>query len=113
MVDLGKAWLGRTRVIDDEPVNPRWDERFHLYCAYFADNVIFSVKVSLPIGAALIGRAYLPFANLLSGEVITVDGDGKWWGTGTGVGDADVPCTYFKQHTGCRVTRYQDAHVPD
>uniref|UniRef100_A0A0E0PZW8 Phospholipase D n=1 Tax=Oryza rufipogon TaxID=4529 RepID=A0A0E0PZW8_ORYRU len=142
-VDLGKARLGRTRVIDDEPVNPRWDERFHLYCAHFADNVVFSVKVSLPIDAALIGRAYLPVGDLLSGEVVerkldildehkkklphgptihvrlqfkdvAVDGDGKWWGAGVGnAGYAGVPCTYFKQHTGCGVTLYQDAHVPD
>ncbi|XP_006656219.2 phospholipase D alpha 2-like isoform X2 [Oryza brachyantha] len=140
-IDLGKARLGRTRIVDDEPVNPRWDERFHLYCAHFAENVVFSVKVSLPVGAALIGRAYLPVRELLSGEVVerkldilgedkkklphgptihvrlqfkNVAADGKWWGGGVGGPDyGGVPCTYFKQHTGCRVTLYQDAHAPD
>uniref|UniRef100_A0A0E0PZW9 Phospholipase D n=1 Tax=Oryza rufipogon TaxID=4529 RepID=A0A0E0PZW9_ORYRU len=142
-VDLGRARLGRTRVIDDEPVSPRWDERFHFYCAHFAENVVFSVKVALSVDAKLIGRAYLPVRDLLSGEAVerkldilgddkkklphgptihvrlqfkdvAADGGGKWWGGG--VGDAaypGVPCTYFKQHAGCRVTLYQDAHAPD
>ncbi|XP_006657113.2 phospholipase D alpha 2-like [Oryza brachyantha] len=140
-IDLGKARLGLTRVIDDEPVNPRWDERFHLYCAHFAENVVFSVKVSLPVGAATIGRAYLPVRELLSGEVVErkldilgedkkmlphgptihvrlqfkdVAADGKWWGGGVGGPDyGGVPRTYFKQHDGCRVTLYQDAHALD
>ncbi|KAF0904688.1 hypothetical protein E2562_036086 [Oryza meyeriana var. granulata] len=140
-IDLGRARVGRTRVVDDEPVNPRWYEVFHIYCAHFAENVVFSVKVSLPIDAALIGRAYLPVRELLSGQVVErkldivgedrkklphgptihvrlqfkdVATDGKWWGGGVGGADyPGVPCTYFKQHAGCRVTLYQDAHAPD
>nr|ACN85289.1 unknown [Oryza coarctata] len=139
---LGKARLGRTRVIDDEPVNPRWNERLHIYCAHFAENVVFSVKVSLSFDAALIGCAYLPVKGLLSGQVVerkldilderkkklphgptihvwlqlkdvAADGNGKWWGIGVGdEGYSGVPCTYFKQHTGCKVTLYQDAFAP-
>uniref|UniRef100_A0A0D9WRW4 Phospholipase D n=1 Tax=Leersia perrieri TaxID=77586 RepID=A0A0D9WRW4_9ORYZ len=142
-VDIGKARVGRTRVIDDEPVNPRWDERFHIYCAHFAEHVVFSIKVSLPVNAALIGRAYLPVKDLLSGDAVerkldildsdkkklphsptihvrlqfndvAVDGKGRWWGRGVGGADyPGVPCTYFKQHESCRVTLYQDAHAPD
>ncbi|KAG8075361.1 hypothetical protein GUJ93_ZPchr0006g42088 [Zizania palustris] len=140
-IDLGLARVGRTRVIDDEPVNPRWDEKFHIYCAHNATNVVFSVKIAQPISAVLIGRAYLPVKELLSGEPVErrleilgenkqklpheptihvrlqfrdVAADGKWWGGG--VGDVEypgVPGTYFDQHPGCRVTLYQDAHVPD
>ncbi|KAL5199966.1 hypothetical protein ABZP36_021169 [Zizania latifolia] len=140
-IDLGWARVGRTRVIDDKTVNPRWNEKFHIYCAHYAANVVFSVKVALPIGALLIGQAYLPVKELLSSEPVErwldilgedkqklpheptihvrlqfrdVAADGKGWGGG--VGDVEypgVPCTYFDQHPGCRVTLYQDAHVPD
>ncbi|KAG8075363.1 hypothetical protein GUJ93_ZPchr0006g44270 [Zizania palustris] len=140
-IDLGWACVGRTRVINNEPVNPRWDEKFHIYCAHYAANVVFSVKVAMPISDELIGRAYLPVKDLLSGDPVErrvdilgknkqklpheptihvrlqfrdVAADGKWWGGG--VGDAEysgVPSTFFDQHPGCRVTLYQDAHVPD
>jgi phospholipase D1/2 len=52
-VDLGRARVGRTRVITGDPVNPRWYEAFHIYCAHFASDVVFSVKAAQPIGATL------------------------------------------------------------
>lgn len=64
-IDLGRARVGRTRVIADDPVNPRWYEEFHIYCAHFAADVVFTVKADQPIGATLLGRAYLPVRDLL------------------------------------------------
>uniref|UniRef100_A0A0E0E3N8 Phospholipase D n=1 Tax=Oryza meridionalis TaxID=40149 RepID=A0A0E0E3N8_9ORYZ len=140
-IDLGRARVGRTRVVGDEPVNPRWYEVFHIYCAHFAADVVFSVKAAQPIGATLIGRAYLPVRELLSGEAIErrldildaarrrishgptihvrlqfrdVAGDRHGWGRGvSGARYPGVPYTFFSQRPGCRVTLYQDAHVPD
>ncbi|KAK1365348.1 C2 domain-containing protein [Heracleum sosnowskyi] len=67
-IDLEKARVGRTRMIEHEPNNPKWQESFHIYCAHHADNVIFTVKDDNPIGATLIGRAYTPVRELLQGE---------------------------------------------
>ncbi|KAL6643229.1 hypothetical protein ACP70R_021410 [Stipagrostis hirtigluma subsp. patula] len=140
-IDLGRARVGRTRVIDDSPKNPHWNEKFHIYCAHFAKEVVFSVKVAQPVSAMLVGRAYLPVRDIIAGKEVErwldvldadrkplrhgpkihvrvrfsdVAGDGRGWGGG--VGDArypGVPYTFFKQRPGCRVTLYQDAHTPD
>ncbi|KAK3130776.1 hypothetical protein QOZ80_6BG0497970 [Eleusine coracana subsp. coracana] len=141
-IDLGAARVGRTRVISGDPVNPRWYEEFHIYCAHFASDVVFSIKAAQAISATLIGRAYLPVRDLLAGREIdrwldvvdasrrplphrakirvrllfrdvAADPRGGW---GRGVGGArypGVPYTFFSQRPGCRVTLYQDAHVPD
>ncbi|KAL0415343.1 UNVERIFIED_CONTAM: Phospholipase D alpha 1 [Sesamum latifolium] len=69
-IDLEKARVGRTRIIEKEPNNPRWYESFHIYCAHMASNVIFTVKDDNPIGATLIGRAYVPVHELLDGEEV-------------------------------------------
>ena len=69
-VDIGRARVGRTRVIAGDPANPRWYEAFHIYCAHFAADVVFSVKAAQPIGATLIGRAYLPVRDLLAGREV-------------------------------------------
>ncbi|TVU08096.1 hypothetical protein EJB05_41482 [Eragrostis curvula] len=140
-VDLGKARVGRTRVITGDPVNPRWYEEFHIYCAHFASDVVFSVKAAQAISATLIGRAYLPVRDLLAGQVIDrsldildaakrplphgpkirvrllfrdVAADPRGWGHGVGgARNPGVPYTFFSQRPGCRVTLYQDAHAPD
>ncbi|XP_071734196.1 phospholipase D alpha 1 [Rutidosis leptorrhynchoides] len=139
-VDLEKCRVGRTKKIEDEPENPRWYESFHIYCAHSASNVIFTVKDDNPIGATLIGRAYIPVEELLNGEEIDrwveildedknpisagskihvklqyfdVTQDRNW---ARGVSSAKypgVPYTFFAQRQGCRVSLYQDAHVPD
>ncbi|KAL7099721.1 hypothetical protein ACP275_09G102500 [Erythranthe tilingii] len=139
-IDLEKARVGRTRIIEKEPNNPRWYESFHIYCAHMASNVIFTVKDDNPIGATLIGRAYVPVEELLEGEEVDkwveildtdmnpvsegskihvklqffdVTRDRNW---ARGVKSAKypgVPYTFFSQRTGCRVSLYQDAHVPD
>ncbi|XP_020096983.1 phospholipase D alpha 1-like [Ananas comosus] len=139
-IDLEKARVGRTRMIADEPVNPRWYESFHIYCAHMAANVIFTVKTDNPIGASLIGRAYLSVQEVLDGEEVDrwldicdedrspLDGGAKIhvklqyfnitkdrnWARGVRSAKyPGVPYTFFSQRKGCRVTLYQDAHVPD
>ncbi|KAF2302584.1 hypothetical protein GH714_037902 [Hevea brasiliensis] len=69
-VDLEKARVGRTRVLEKEDTNPRWYESFIIYCAHLASNVIFTIKERNPIGATLIGRAYVPVEELLDGQEI-------------------------------------------
>ena len=139
-IDLEKARVGRTRLIEHEPENPRWYESFHVYCAHMASNVVFTVKDDNPIGATLIGRAYVPVKDLLDGEEIDewveiLDRDknpieagskihvklqffdvgrDRNWAHGIRSGKyPGVPYTFFSQRQGCRVSLYQDAHVPD
>ncbi|KAL9254225.1 Phospholipase D alpha 1-like protein [Drosera capensis] len=139
-IDLEKARVGRTRMIENEPANPRWYESFHVYCAHMASHVIFTVKDNNPIGATLIGRAYVPVRDLLDGEEVDdwfriCDEDRNPLDNGAkihvklqffdvsrernwdrGIRSAKypgVPYTFFPQRTGCKVSLYQDAHVPD
>lgn len=139
-IDLEKARVGRTRMIENEPQNPKWYESFHIYCGHMASNVIFTVKDDNPIGATLIGRAYVPVQELLDGEEVDrwveildkdknpveagskihvklqyfdVTQDRSW---ARGIRSSKfpgVPYTFFSQRRGCRVSLYQDAHVPD
>ncbi|KAF9604018.1 hypothetical protein IFM89_039470 [Coptis chinensis] len=138
-IDLERARVGRTRLIRDEPVNPRWYESFHIYCAHLASNVVFTVKEDNPIGATLIGRAYLPVKELLDGQEVDrwleilnedrkpVHGGAKIhvklqyfdvtldrnWARGIRSHKfPGVPYTFFAQRHGCKVSLYQDAHVP-
>ncbi|KAL8230392.1 hypothetical protein R6Q57_000170 [Mikania cordata] len=139
-IDLDKCRVGRTRKIENEPQNPRWFESFHIYCAHSTSNIVFTVKDNNPIGATLIGRAYMPVTELTNGDEVD-----KWleimdehknpipagskihvklqffdvtqdrnWAHGIKSGKyPGVPYTFFAQRQGCRVTLYQDAHVPD
>ncbi|KAF5183145.1 Phospholipase d alpha [Thalictrum thalictroides] len=138
-IDLERGRVGRSRLID-EPVNPRWNESFYIYCAHLASNIVFSIKVANPIGATLIGRAYLSVKELFNGqqvdrwlEILNTDRkplhggpkihvklqffdvslDRNW---SLGIQSPKypgVPYTFFTQRYGCRVSLYQDAHVPD
>ncbi|CAJ2643545.1 unnamed protein product [Trifolium pratense] len=65
-VDLDKARVGRTRMID----NPKWNENFHIYSAHSISNIIFTVKQDNPIGATLIGRAYVPVEQVIKGNIV-------------------------------------------
>ncbi|KAL8037518.1 hypothetical protein ABFX02_11G044800 [Erythranthe guttata] len=139
-IDLGQARVGRTRLLKHEHTNPRWYESFHIYCAHTASQVIFTIKVDNPIGAELIGRAHIPVSDLMSGDEIDtwlpilhtnnkpVHGHPKihvklhffdvarerCWSRGLKSPKfPGVPFTFFQQRKGCRVTLYQDAHVPD
>ncbi|KAG6530083.1 phospholipase D alpha 1-like [Zingiber officinale] len=137
-IDLEKARVGRTRKLK-EPINPRWYESFHIYCAHMAADVVITIKDDNPIGASLIGRAYLPVTEILDGEEVdrwleicdehrNPVGDAKVhvkfqyfdvskdrnWARGVRSGKyPGVPYTFFSQRQGCKVTLYQDAHVPD
>ncbi|CAH9075714.1 unnamed protein product [Cuscuta epithymum] len=138
-IDLEKARVGKTRMLE-EPNNPQWNESFHIYSAHMASNVIFTVKDDNPVGATLIGRAYVPVEELLEGDEVD-----KWveildkeknpisqgskihvklqyfdiirdrnWGWGIrSAKHPGVPYTFFSQRKGCRVSLYQDAHIPD
>uniref|UniRef100_A0A7N2LPA5 Phospholipase D n=1 Tax=Quercus lobata TaxID=97700 RepID=A0A7N2LPA5_QUELO len=137
-IDLEKARVGKTRILENEPNNPRWYESFHIYCAHLASNVIFTVKDDNPIGATLIGRAYVPIEELLNGEKVDrwvdildkeknpvgskihvklqyfdVAKDRNWARGIRSLKFPGVPYTFFSQRQGCRISLYQDAHVPD
>ncbi|XAR67773.1 Phospholipase D [Bertholletia excelsa] len=139
-VDLQKARVGRTRIIENEPNNPRWYESFHIYCAHMASDIIFTVKDENPIGATLIGRAYVPVQELLDGEEIDkwveiLDEDKNPIKAGSKIHVKlqyfevtqdrsyargirsnkfpGVPYTFYPMRRGCQVSLYQDAHVPD
>ncbi|KAA8525461.1 hypothetical protein F0562_007316 [Nyssa sinensis] len=138
-IDLDKARVGRTRVIENEPSNPQWNESFRIYCAHEVSNVIFTIKDENPVGATLIGRAYLPVRDIMKGYIekwidildknqSPVHGNSKIhvklefldvtqdiiWSQGIKSPSFEgVPHTFFKQRQGCKVRLYQDAHVPD
>ncbi|KAA8521568.1 hypothetical protein F0562_012241 [Nyssa sinensis] len=139
-IDLEKARVARTRLIEDEHLNPRWYESFHIYCAHEVSNVVFTVKDENLVGATLIGRAYLPVEEIINGnevdrwiEILDEDrnripGDSKIhvklqffnvtqdsnWSQGIrSAAFEGVPRTFFKQRQGCKVSLYQDAYVSD
>ncbi|KAI3775450.1 hypothetical protein L1987_50026 [Smallanthus sonchifolius] len=138
-IDLEKARVGRTRLLEHDS-NPQWFESFHIYCAHMASNLIFTIKEDDPIGATLLGRAYIPVTRLLTQEIVDewleiVDERGKsihghpkihvkvqffdvmrecQWSKGIqSVKFPGVPFTFFPQRNGCKVTLYQDAHLPE
>ncbi|KAK3009296.1 hypothetical protein RJ639_013146 [Escallonia herrerae] len=122
-VDLDKARVARTRMIENEPSKPRWYENFPSTLPY--------VKDDNPIGATLIGRAYLSVWEIINGYAVdrwieildedhnTIRGasrihatqDNNWSQGIKSPSFEGVPFTFFKQRHGCQVTLYQDAHV--
>ncbi|KAJ0530268.1 putative phospholipase D [Helianthus annuus] len=138
-IDLDKCRVGRTWLSEDHE-NPKWYRLFDIYCAHLASYVIFSVKDDNRIGGTLIGRGYVPVEDLLEGEEVDrwveildevknpvksvlkihlrlqyfdVTQDRNW---DRGIKSSKypgVPHTFFPQRHGCRVSLYQDAHVPD
>ncbi|GJN31684.1 hypothetical protein PR202_gn00014 [Eleusine coracana subsp. coracana] len=68
-VDIDKARVGRTRLVDPAH-SPQWQESFHIYCAHDASHVIFTVKADNPVGATLLGRAYLPTGDVVNGQPV-------------------------------------------
>ncbi|KAJ6932420.1 hypothetical protein NC651_007996 [Populus alba x Populus x berolinensis] len=139
-IDLERARVGRTRILEKEATNPRWNESFHIYCAHTASNIVFTVKDDNPVGATLIGRAYIPVQEIVDGEEIDrwvemldedknpihsgskihvklqyfdVTKDRNWGGGIRSPKYPGVPYTFYPQRQGCKVSLYQDAHVPD
>ncbi|KAI3512335.1 hypothetical protein L1887_19650 [Cichorium endivia] len=139
-LDLEKARAARTRIIENEPSNPRWYESFHIYCAHNVSNIIFTVKDDNPVGAILIGRAYLPVEEVVNeSEVdrwleildedrnpiqgrsrihvkvkyVSVARDSHWSQGIKSPAFGGIPYTFFRQREGCEVTLYPDAHILD
>ncbi|KAL3497386.1 hypothetical protein ACH5RR_040118 [Cinchona calisaya] len=140
-IDLERARSGRTRMIENEPSNPRWNEGFRIYCAHMVSNIIFTIKDDNSFGATLIGRAHLPVEDVISGYTVdrwikildeegnpinggskihvgvqffSVNQDSNWsQGIRSSLAFKGVPFTFFRERQGCYVTLYQDAHMPD
>ncbi|MED6133693.1 hypothetical protein PIB30_030552 [Stylosanthes scabra] len=133
-VDLDKARVGRTRMIGNQHSHPKWNETFEIYCAHNISEIIFTVKDGNPIGATLIGRAFIHSQELLKGRAVSrwleiLDEEDRRpvhgarirvtiqyfyiteYSTGITPSFNGVPRTFFDQRQGCKVTLYQDAHV--
>ncbi|CAA0831106.1 Phospholipase D delta [Striga hermonthica] len=136
-VCLSGARVARTRVISNSQ-NPVWNEHFKIPLAHPVTQVELEVKDNDMFGADLIGVAAMPAKKIASGELIdewvTVVGPcGKPHKPDTAIHlqMTFTPCganpkyrkgfsedyslreSYFPLRRGCRVTLYQDAHVPD
>lgn len=139
-VDLDRARMARTRTLRDQSSKPRWNQFFHIYCAHLISFIIFTVKDDNPIGATLIGRAYVHVEDVVRGyivdrwvpildregnpipkgskihvrlEYVDVANDNNWSQGIRSPNYAGVPYAFFNQRQGCKVTLYQDAHVED
>ncbi|KAK4774195.1 hypothetical protein SAY87_029214 [Trapa incisa] len=140
-IDLGKARVCRTRLVESSHCNPKWNESLRVYCAHMASHITFSIKGFHRVGAKMIGTASMPVGEeLLAGKEVdrwlqitkgehhslhrgskihvklrfeSADREANW---SKGIGNSSfsgVPCTFFPQMDGCKVSLYQDAHVPD
>ncbi|XP_047338802.1 phospholipase D alpha 1-like [Impatiens glandulifera] len=137
---LDEARVGRTRLLQYKDSNPQWNESFHIYSAHKTSNVVFSIEEYDPLESILIGNAYLPVQQLQQGEEIDawleildkdkqpIEGHSKInvkiqyfdvtqernWGRGI-INEKypGVPYTFFTKRTECKLTLYQDAHIPD
>ncbi|KAK3212135.1 hypothetical protein Dsin_016841 [Dipteronia sinensis] len=139
-IDLDKARMARTSMVGQHPSRPEWDETFRIYCAHMISNVVFTIKDADPVGATLIGRAYVPVEDVIKGYIVDrwvpirdtrrnpIPGGSKIhvkleyvgavedtnWSQGIKSPNFDgVPYAFFNQRQGCKVTLYQDAHVHD
>ncbi|OIV98260.1 hypothetical protein TanjilG_14849 [Lupinus angustifolius] len=138
-IKLGNVTVARTRVINNKNSQLHWHESFQIYTAHTANDVVFSIKGDDPIEAKVIGRAYFPVGELGHGQkldrwlrilnkknraleggprihvtlqFIDVTQDINWSQGIKSLEYHGVPNTYFTQRSGCRVTLYQDAHIP-
>ncbi|RWR72420.1 phospholipase D alpha 1-like protein [Cinnamomum micranthum f. kanehirae] len=135
---VGNTEVGRTGISENDPVNPSWNDSFHIYCAYDAADVIITINDDNKSEETL-GTAYIPVRELLGGQEVDkwfriwdnhdrlLHGDASIhiklhytditrdenWSQGITSKFTGVPCTFFRQREGCKVTLYQDCHVPD
>ncbi|XP_061375445.1 phospholipase D alpha 1-like [Gastrolobium bilobum] len=139
-IKLGNTTVGRTKVTNNDHSYLQWNESFQIYTAHVSTDVVFCIKEEDPIGAKVIARAFLPIEELGNGEKLDrwlqilnkknkpleggprihvelqfsdVTQDMNWSRGITSPEFPGVPHTYFTQRSGCRVTLYQDAHIPD
>ncbi|KAL0762104.1 hypothetical protein Bca101_078254 [Brassica carinata] len=134
-IDLDRSRVARTMMRR----NTKWFQSFHVYAAHSISKIIFTIKDDEPIGANLIGRAYLPATEVISGQPVDrwldvldqnkrpIQGGSKIhvrvkftsvtqdvdWNKGiiSSPPFKGVPNAFFNQREGCKVTLYQDAHV--
>lgn len=139
-ISVSNAVIGRTYVISNSE-DPVWAQNFNVPVAHYAAEVHFVVKDSDVVGSQLIGVVAIPVEQIYSGARIEgiypiLNASGKpckpgavlrlsiqyipmeklsiyHSGVGPGPDYYGVPGTYFPLRKGCRVTLYQDAHVPD
>lgn len=139
-IDLDKARVGRTRMIENERSRPQWNEFFHIYCAHLISNIVFTIKEANPIGATLIARAYVRVEEIINGNEVDkwadlldedhnpISGNSKIhvklqfldvsrdqnWSQGIKSPEfGGVPYTFFRQRKGCRVSLYQDSQLDE
>ena len=141
-IQMGEyARAAKTRIIKNERLNPVWNESFHIYCAHNVSEILVMLKEAKPVGAEVIGQTKVPVSDILSGQEIDRSyelfepndnplNNGlarihirmQYFDISTdpfyGRGCVDhkypgVPYTFFKQYSGCKLTLYQDSHVPD
>ncbi|GAV80759.1 LOW QUALITY PROTEIN: C2 domain-containing protein/PLDc domain-containing protein/PLD_C domain-containing protein, partial [Cephalotus follicularis] len=137
-VDLDKARVSRTTMIECRHSSAQWNEFFRIYCAHNISFVVFTIKEDDPIGATLIGRAYVPVKDIAQGFIVErwvpildedhnpiagnlkiyvklqflgVIRDSNWSQGIKSPQFKGVPHVFFNQREGCKVTLYQDAHV--
>ncbi|ESQ32073.1 hypothetical protein EUTSA_v10003665mg [Eutrema salsugineum] len=133
-IDLDRSRVARTMMRR----HPKWFQSFHVYTAHSISKIIFTVKEDEPVGANLIGRAYLPVTEVITGQPIDrwldildeqkrpIQGGSQIhvrvkfnnikqdvnWNKGIILPSFQgVPNVFFNQREGCKVTLYQDAHV--
>ncbi|KAL1212636.1 Phospholipase D alpha 3 [Cardamine amara subsp. amara] len=135
-IDLDRTRVARTMMTR----HGRWLQTFLVYTAHSISKIVFTVKEDEPVGASLIGRAYLPvtevirargqpidrWLDILDEKKTPVQGGSKIhvrvkfnhvsqdvnWNKGVALTSFNgVPNTFFNQREGCKVTLYQDAHV--
>ncbi|KAH7444448.1 hypothetical protein KP509_02G078700 [Ceratopteris richardii] len=139
-IDIGPARVARTRPLMHALPNPKWDEKFFVFCAYEANEVVIELKDELAIGAVVVGKAQLSTVDLLRNRHIkggfdllsphpphncvgklyvkfefrNVKSMGRCWGEGiTGDEYNGVPHSFFREERGNKVTLYQDSHMKD
>lgn len=140
-LDFGVARVARTRIVKHAPLNPTWNESFHVFCAFELEaneGLTIHVKDDLPFGSMVVGKVHIPPKNLLSGEVmegwhdirsirdctktrgkllirlqfVKVENDPYvGWAGGLKHSMSGVHYSFFRQERGNKIRLYQDAHM--
>ncbi|KAM7276661.1 hypothetical protein ACFE04_018527 [Oxalis oulophora] len=140
-VNLDKTMMARTTLIENRRSIPQKTQSFRIYCAHDIKDVVFKIMEHHPAGPKSLGRAYIHVADISGGFIVdksvdildihlnpipgksrihvklqflsvTQDATCHWSRGLVDAGFPGVPCAFFKQREGCKVTLYQDAHVP-